>query len=50
MCHPGEPDEALARRSGYARERATELATLIDPRVRAKVNDLGMTLTTFVDT
>jgi predicted glycoside hydrolase/deacetylase ChbG (UPF0249 family) len=50
MCHPGEPDEALARRSGYARERATELATLTDPRVRAKVKDLGMSLATFADT
>jgi predicted glycoside hydrolase/deacetylase ChbG (UPF0249 family) len=49
MCHPGEPDEALAKRSGYARERATELATLTDPRVRAKVKDLGISLTTFVD-
>jgi predicted glycoside hydrolase/deacetylase ChbG (UPF0249 family) len=49
MCHPGEPDEALAKRSGYARERATELATLTDPRVRAKVNDIGILLTTFAD-
>ena len=49
MCHPGEPDEALAKRSGYARERATELATLTDPRVRAKVKDLGISLTTFAD-
>jgi predicted glycoside hydrolase/deacetylase ChbG (UPF0249 family) len=49
MCHPGEPDEALAKRSGYARERATELATLTDPRVRARVEDLGISLTTFAD-
>jgi predicted glycoside hydrolase/deacetylase ChbG (UPF0249 family) len=49
MCHPGEPDEALAKRSGYARERATELATLTDPRVRARVKDLGISLTTFAD-
>jgi len=49
MCHPGEPDEALARRSGYARERATELATLTDPRVRARVTDLGISLATFAD-
>jgi predicted glycoside hydrolase/deacetylase ChbG (UPF0249 family) len=49
MCHPGEPDEALARRSGYARERATELATLTDPRVRAKVKELGISLSTFAD-
>ena len=49
MCHPGEPDEALAKRSGYARERATELATLTDPRVRAALQDLGITLATFAD-
>jgi len=49
MCHPGEPDEALAKRSGYARERATELATLTDPRVRAKVKDRGISLATFAD-
>ena len=49
MCHPGEPDEALAKRSGYARERATELATLTDPRVRAKIKDRGISLATFAD-
>lgn len=48
MCHPGEPDESLAKRSGYARERATELATLTDPRVRAAVSDLNIELATFV--
>jgi predicted glycoside hydrolase/deacetylase ChbG (UPF0249 family) len=49
MCHPGEADEDLVKRSGYARERPTELATLIDPRVRAAVKDLGITLATFAD-
>lgn len=49
MCHPGESDEGLLRRSGYARERPTELATLIDPRVRAKVTELGIALATFAD-
>jgi predicted glycoside hydrolase/deacetylase ChbG (UPF0249 family) len=49
MCHPGEPDEGLAHRSGYARERGIELATLTDPRVRAAVRDLGITLATFAD-
>jgi predicted glycoside hydrolase/deacetylase ChbG (UPF0249 family) len=49
MCHPGEPDEALAKRSGYARERATELATLTDPRARDAVKDLGIELATFAD-
>ncbi|MGH7338841.1 MAG: carbohydrate deacetylase [Myxococcota bacterium] len=47
MCHPGEADEALVKRSGYARERPTELATLTDPRVRAAVKDLRITLATF---
>jgi predicted glycoside hydrolase/deacetylase ChbG (UPF0249 family) len=49
MCHPGEADEAMVTRSGYARERATELATLTDPRVRAALRDLGVTLATFAD-
>ena len=49
MCHPGETDLALVTRSTYARERPTELATLTDPRVRAAVKDLGITLATFAD-
>ncbi len=49
MCHPGETDRAMAKKSGYARERPTELATLTDPRVRAAVKDLGITLATFAD-
>ena len=50
MCHPGETDQAMAATSGYARERPTELATLTDPRVRAAVKNLGITLATFADT
>ncbi len=49
MCHPGETDAALVTRSGYARERPTELATLTDRRVRATVQELGITLATFAD-
>jgi predicted glycoside hydrolase/deacetylase ChbG (UPF0249 family) len=49
MCHPGEPDEAMVKRSGYARERPTELATLTDPRVPAAIKDLRITLATFAD-
>ncbi len=49
MCHPGETDAALVTRSGYARERPTELATLTDGRVRAAVKELGITLATFAD-
>ena len=47
MCHPGEADEAMSRRSGYARERPVELATLTDARVRRAVDDLGIELSTF---
>ena len=49
MCHPGETDESLIKKSGYARERPTELKTLTDPRVHAAVRDLGITLATFAD-
>jgi len=49
MCHPGETDAALVAKSGYARERPTELATLTDPRVRAAVKELGITLAAFAD-
>jgi predicted glycoside hydrolase/deacetylase ChbG (UPF0249 family) len=49
MCHPGETDEALTKKSGYARERPTELTTLTDPHVHAAVKDLGITLATFAD-
>lgn len=49
MCHPGETDEAMIKKSGYARERSTELATLTDARVRAAVTGLGITLATFAD-
>jgi chitin disaccharide deacetylase len=49
MCHPGEADEDMVKKSGYARERSTELATLTDPRVRAAVKHLGITLATFAD-
>ena len=36
-CHPGEPDEDLARTSTYAALRRTELATLTDPRAKAAI-------------
>jgi len=49
MCHPGEADESMAKKSGYSRERPIELATLTDPRVRAAITDLGITLATFAD-
>jgi predicted glycoside hydrolase/deacetylase ChbG (UPF0249 family) len=49
MCHPGEADLDMVKKSSYARERPTELSTLTDPRVRAAVKDLGITLATFAD-
>ena len=49
MCHPGETDAALARRSSYARQRPPELAALLDPRVRRKVEELGLVLSSFRD-
>ena len=47
MCHPGEVDAALLGLSTYARERESELATLIEPRVRDTVARLGIRLVTF---
>lgn len=40
-CHPGYAD---GLRSRYVEERETELATLTDPRVRARVDELGLEL------
>jgi predicted glycoside hydrolase/deacetylase ChbG (UPF0249 family) len=41
-CHPGYFDSGLD--SSYAIERETELRTLCDPRVRAKLDELGVEL------
>jgi len=50
MCHPGETgDKELLATSAYARERPVELATLVDPRVRAAVDEHGFVLSTFRD-
>lgn len=46
-CHPGEADPELEKRSSYARERPIELATLTDPAVRARIEELGIALATF---
>jgi chitin disaccharide deacetylase len=40
-CHPGYAD---GLRSGYTSERETEIATLTDPRVRGRVDALGIEL------
>ena len=48
MCHPGESGDAeLLATSTYARDRPVELATLIDPRVRGALEQLGLVLSTF---
>jgi predicted glycoside hydrolase/deacetylase ChbG (UPF0249 family) len=43
-CHPGEVDPGDA---AYGRERAEELATLCDPRVRAAIVEAGVVLSSF---
>lgn len=48
MCHPGEAGDAeLLATSAYARERPVELATLIDPAIRAAVERHGLALSSF---
>lgn len=47
MTHPGLADEQLRRESGYAEERERELELLCHPRVREKVNELGIELVNF---
>jgi len=47
MCHPGQPDEALAGFTSYTGDRAVELATLTDPRVLQVVEEQGIVLTTY---
>lgn len=46
-CHPAEPDPELEAISSYARERTVELASLVDPNVRKKVEELGIIPSTF---
>ncbi len=45
-CHPGEAD---GLDSMYRRERAQEVKTLCDPRVRAAIVDMGIKLCSFRD-
>jgi predicted glycoside hydrolase/deacetylase ChbG (UPF0249 family) len=45
-CHPGHPD---GLESDYRDERAIELQTLCDPRVRAAVSEVGVHLITWGD-
>jgi predicted glycoside hydrolase/deacetylase ChbG (UPF0249 family) len=47
ICHPGYVDPTL--RSGYTRERESELATLCDPRVPEAIRSTGARLVGFRD-
>jgi predicted glycoside hydrolase/deacetylase ChbG (UPF0249 family) len=47
MCHPGLADEQLLAESIYGRPREKELALLCHPRVREKLDELGIELINF---
>jgi predicted glycoside hydrolase/deacetylase ChbG (UPF0249 family) len=47
MSHPGYVDEALAKESGYAFQRQTELEILTDPVLRKEVERRGIQLISF---
>jgi predicted glycoside hydrolase/deacetylase ChbG (UPF0249 family) len=46
-CHPARVTDDLV--SSYSREREVELATLSDPDVRARIEDLGLTFASYHD-
>jgi len=46
-CHPARVTEDL--HSSYAGEREVELATLTEPDLRARIEDLGLTLASYHD-
>ncbi|HID61632.1 MAG TPA: carbohydrate deacetylase [Anaerolineae bacterium] len=47
MCHPGLADEQLLAESTYGRPREKELGLLCHPRVRDKIDELGIELVHF---
>jgi predicted glycoside hydrolase/deacetylase ChbG (UPF0249 family) len=47
MCHPGLADEQLLAESTYGRPREKELESLCHPRVRDKLDELGIELVNF---
>jgi predicted glycoside hydrolase/deacetylase ChbG (UPF0249 family) len=47
MCHPGLADEQLLAESVYGRPREKELELLCHPRVREKLDELGIELVNF---
>lgn len=46
-CHPGYAGGGFE--SSYLREREAEVRTLCDPRVAARIGELGITLTSFAE-
>jgi predicted glycoside hydrolase/deacetylase ChbG (UPF0249 family) len=49
MCHPGDADPELERRSSYAGQRQAELASLVDPAARTAARRLGLVLICYAD-
>ncbi len=49
MCHPGYADALLLSKSGYAKERETELALLTDPKVKQAILESDLRLCTYRD-
>jgi predicted glycoside hydrolase/deacetylase ChbG (UPF0249 family) len=47
MTHPGYSDETLVAESAYSARREDEIAALTDARVRQRIADLGIELTTY---
>jgi chitin disaccharide deacetylase len=47
VCHPGYVDSLLQERDPYISGRTSELAVLVDPRLRAFFETSGIELTTF---
>lgn len=49
VCHPGLVDDRLRSLSSMQEHREEELAALISPAIRRKVEELGIALITFAD-
>lgn len=47
MTHPGIADDMLKEASAYHIQRETELSILTDPKVKARIQELGIELITF---
>jgi predicted glycoside hydrolase/deacetylase ChbG (UPF0249 family) len=49
MCHPGHADDTLRGESAYSDEREREILVLTSPRLRRRIEALGMELAHFGD-